>query len=145
MVSCTRAHTTHTVGARKRDGGRSGVRALVGALVVAGAGLWWAVRRVVVGGRMAPRLDPGDRLAVVRLPRWWPVVPGQLVAVPDPRGNRRGCWSSGSSPWPVRRSRCGATTTTCSTDSRHFGPVERRQVVGRALYRYAPADRTGRL
>jgi len=32
-----------------------------------------------------------------------------------------------------------------STDSRLFGPVPRRTVVGLAVYRYAPPGRTGRI
>jgi type IV secretory pathway protease TraF len=32
-----------------------------------------------------------------------------------------------------------------STDSRVFGPVDRGALVGRAVYRYFPPDRTGRL
>jgi type IV secretory pathway protease TraF len=32
-----------------------------------------------------------------------------------------------------------------STDSREFGPVRRRDVRGRALYRYAPEGRRGKL
>jgi type IV secretory pathway protease TraF len=32
-----------------------------------------------------------------------------------------------------------------STDSRHFGPVDRRAVLGRAVYRYGPPGRSGRL
>ncbi len=32
-----------------------------------------------------------------------------------------------------------------SRDSRHFGPVPRALVVGRALYRYLPGGRRGRL
>ncbi len=32
-----------------------------------------------------------------------------------------------------------------STDSRTYGPVGRRSIVGRAWYRYAPRERTGRL
>jgi signal peptidase I len=32
-----------------------------------------------------------------------------------------------------------------STDSRTFGPVPRSSILGRAVYRYAPAGRAGRL
>ena len=34
---------------------------------------------------------------------------------------------------------------SASTDSRDFGPVPRRAVVGRAVYRYAPPGREGLL
>jgi type IV secretory pathway protease TraF len=32
-----------------------------------------------------------------------------------------------------------------STDSRHFGPVDRTAIRGRVVYRYHPDDRRGRL
>jgi nickel-type superoxide dismutase maturation protease len=105
----------------------------------------WAFRRVVVHGRsMAPTLLPGDRLVVVRVPRWWPLRPGVLVAARDPRRPDR---------LLVKRALpAGADTLELvgdnpggSTDSRTFGPVPRRAVVGVAWYRYAPAARAGRL
>jgi signal peptidase I len=34
---------------------------------------------------------------------------------------------------------------SASRDSRHFGPVARRTIVGRAWYRYYPLERAGRL
>jgi nickel-type superoxide dismutase maturation protease len=120
-------------------------RAVVGAVVLGAVVLGWAVRRTeVVGPSMLPTLDPGDRVLVVRLPRWWPLAPGHLVAVPDPRlpsrllVKRVTAVSDGSIE-------VGGDNEGSSTDSRHFGPVPRRRVVGRVLYRYAPAGRTGRL
>jgi nickel-type superoxide dismutase maturation protease len=127
-------------------GGR-GIRRLV--VLAAGLfGLAWyrPVRRVeVVGWSMAPALRPGDRLVVVRLP--WPPfgpVPGQVVAVRDPRRPDRIL---------IKRVRSvdGRAGTLevegddprSSTDSRSFGPVSRSALVGRAVYRYAPAGRNG--
>lgn len=110
------------------------------AVLVAGACAARPVRRVVVDGdSMLPTLQGGDRvLAVVRArPR-----PGDLVVVRDPRRPVRllvkrvadvdlnGITVLGDNP--------GA-----STDSRSFGPVPR--VWGRAVYRYGPAHRAGRL
>ncbi|MHB1930899.1 MAG: nickel-type superoxide dismutase maturation protease [Acidimicrobiales bacterium] len=115
---------------------------LVGVVAV---GLRAGLRRVVVEGTsMVPALVPGERLLVVRLPRRWPVRPGQLVAAADPRDPGRllvkrvaavdgdGIRLLGDNPEE-------------STDSRTFGAVERRTVWGRAWYRYAPPDRAGRL
>ncbi len=101
-------------------------------------------RRVTVHGQsMVPGLLPGDRLLVVPVRR---LRPGQVVAVPDPRHPAR---------LLVKRvaavDRSGARVTVlgdnppASTDSRDFGPVPRASVVGRAVYRYAPAGRAGRL
>lgn len=98
------------------------------------------VRRVAVEGEsMLPALGPGDRVIAVRPVR---PRPGDLVVVRDPRHpdrllvkrvaavGRDGITVLGDNP--------GA-----STDSRAFGPVPR--VWGRAVYRYAPAQRAGRL
>ena len=91
------------------------------------------------GDSMQPSLAPGDRLVVVPLAR---LRPGQVVAVADPRGSGR-----------LLVKRVGAVVNgavevvgdnpAASTDSRHFGPVARDQVVGTALYRYYPPKRAG--
>jgi nickel-type superoxide dismutase maturation protease len=99
----------------------------------------------VTGSSMEPVLLPGDRLVVIGLP-WvqpWP-KPGQIIAVRDPRLPSRIL---------VKRvatvDRLAGTIEVvgdapeASTDSRIFGPVPRPFVVGRAVYRYAPAGRTG--
>lgn len=87
---------------------------------------------------MQPTLAPGDRLLVVsRRP-----VPGDLVAVADPRARSRllvkravevstgGVVVHGDNP-------------AASTDSRDFGSVPEPLVAGVAVYRYAPAHRAG--
>lgn len=90
---------------------------------------------------MTPTLLPGDRVVAVgwRRPR-----ANELVATRDPRHRQRvivkrvvavdgdGIEVAGDNP-------------DCSTDSRHFGPIPWPLVVGRVVYRYAPADRQGRL
>jgi signal peptidase I len=108
------------------------------------------VRRVaVVGGSMAPALEPGDRLVVLRLPARWPLRAGDVVAFPDPRSGpdrqngRDGLTlvkrvrSVGPAGVEVR-----GDDPDHSTDSRSFGSVPRRSVLGVAIYRYAPPGRT---
>ena len=123
------------------------IRRLAAALAGAVAVAWYQpVRRAeVVGSSMAPALLPGDRLVVVRLP--WP----------PPFGPARAGGGGPGSPRPDRilikrvRSvdrRAGTLVVEgdarqSSTDSRSFGPVSRSAIVGRALYRYAPAGRNG--
>ena len=100
------------------------------------------LRRVeVVGASMAPTLLPGDRLLVVR---WLPHPPGSIVAVPDPRRPERLLVKRVRAVGPAGVEVRG-DAEAASTDSRHFGPVPARSVIGRAVWRYAPADRSGRL
>jgi nickel-type superoxide dismutase maturation protease len=111
-------------------------------LVVTVAMLMLALRRLeIVGESMRPTLEAGDRLLVLR---FVPPRVGDLVALPDPRRADR---------MMVKRVAAveGATVTVlgdnsrASTDSRHFGPVARRLVSGRVVYRYAPESRRGRV
>jgi nickel-type superoxide dismutase maturation protease len=103
------------------------------------------VRRVVVEGTsMLPTLEPGDRLVAVRVPSQWPLRPGTVVAVRDPRDPRRVLVKR------VRSSRAGGIEVigdnpNASTDSRQFGALRRSALVGRCVYRYGPPGRTGRL
>ena len=98
-------------------------------------------RVVVVGDSMRPALEPGDRLLVVRGGR--PRV-GALVALADPRAPERvlvkRVLASDEHGIEVR-----GDNPTASTDSRHFGPVPPRALVGRVVRRYAPAHRRGRV
>ncbi len=103
-------------------------------------------RRVEVNGRsMVPALFPGDRLLVLRAPfgyQPWP-RPGTVVAVRDPRDPTRTLVKRVSA---VDRS-AGTFEVLgdapASSDSRVFGPLYRASLEGRALYRYAPAMRSG--
>ena len=98
---------------------------------------------VLVRGRsMAPALLPGDRLIVVRLHR--APRPGEVVLAPDPRDPRREL---------VKR--VGAVDATgvrlrgddpsWSTDARIFGSIPPATVRWRALARYWPPGRAGRI
>jgi len=114
--------------------------AALAALVVVAAAAVVRPRRVVVEGRsMEPTLAPGDRLLVVRARA---VHPGDVVAVRDPSHPRR-----------VLVKRVGAVLDVgivlrgdnpgASTDSRSFGPVPARAVLGRVLRCYSPRWRAG--
>jgi nickel-type superoxide dismutase maturation protease len=99
-------------------------------------------RRVVVDGpSMEPTLTSGDRLLVVRRPG--PAV-GDIVAVRDPSGSGRLLVKRVVSVVDDQVAVEG-DNSRWSTDSRAFGPVARRAVVGRVIYRYAPPGRSGPL
>ena len=109
-----------------------------GMALVATKGL---TRVVVSGDSMSPAFQPDDRLVLVPAVR---LRPGHVVGVADPREPQR---------LLVKRVRSiegelvevMGDNETRSTDSRHFGAVPRRSIVGRAAYRYAPPGRAGRL
>ena len=94
----------------------------------------------VEGDSMRPTLTPGDRLLVVRRRRY---RIGDVVALRSPRDGRtivkRVSAIAGASV-EVRGDNAAA-----STDSRAFGPVPVSSILGRAVYRYAPTARAGRL
>jgi nickel-type superoxide dismutase maturation protease len=100
----------------------------------------WRPRRVTVSGdSMRPAFRPGDRLLILPAAR---VRVGDVVALPDPRQPDR---------LMVKRvSACAGglvevlgDNQAASTDSRDFGAVARRAIVGKVVYRYAPRDRVG--
>jgi signal peptidase I len=90
---------------------------------------------------MEPTLKAGDRLLVLRRPA--PAV-GDIVAFDDPVGPDR-LLVKRVVAVVGRRLVVEGDNRGASTDSRTFGPVARASVVGRAVYRYGPAGRTGRL
>ena len=99
------------------------------------------IRRVKVAGlSMAPALLPGDRLLVVRMGR---PRPGDVVALPDPRQPARVIVKRVAAVEGRRVTVLGDDPSQ-STDSRAFGPVDRADLFGRAVYRYWPAARRGR-
>jgi nickel-type superoxide dismutase maturation protease len=121
--------------------------AAVAGAAVAYLGIRLISRVQVVGGSMAPALAPGDRLLVIRWPRLvapWP-RPGEVVALRDPRDPARVLVKRvGSVDRHKGTVEVLGDDASASTDSRTFGPVSRSLVLGRAVYRYAPAGRVGR-
>src|SRR5205814_1176105 len=102
----------------------------------------WPLRRVQVSGdSMRPGLQPGDRLLVVlsrRLRR------GDVIAVTDPREPTRIVVKRVAALGPDGVTVLG-DAPNASTDSRIYGPVPLALVHGRAVYRYWPEDRRGRI
>lgn len=114
---------------------------------------------------MEPTLRSGDRLLV--LSRRRPAV-GDIVALEDPRrlpprpDRPVGEPEVGQGPDGKRLDEkrlivkrvvsvdgdevvVWGDNRASSSDSRVFGPVDRRDILGRAVYRYFPPDRAGRL
>ena len=92
---------------------------------------------------MTPAVIPGDRLLVVPTRR---IRPGDVVALLDPRQDDRLMVKRVSVVDPVAETvTVVGDNAPASTDSRIFGPVGRSTVLGRAVYRYAPVQRAGRM
>jgi nickel-type superoxide dismutase maturation protease len=117
-----------------------------GRLLVAVLAAWLLLRgridAVEVRGRsMLPGLRPGDRLIVVRTDA---PQPGDVVLAPDPRDDRRELikrvLAVGAAGVTVR-----GDNPDESTDARTFGAVPAISVRWRALLRYWPPDRLGRI
>ncbi|HWQ28696.1 MAG TPA: nickel-type superoxide dismutase maturation protease [Dehalococcoidia bacterium] len=94
------------------------------------------VRVRVEGDSMAPAYSPGDRLLVNRLaylfrrPR-----PGDVVVLRDPEVPGRLLLKRVAAVEEGRYVVLGDNTAE-SRDSRRFGPVRRRDIVGKAVLRY---------
>lgn len=89
---------------------------------------------------MEPALRAGDWLVVA--PLAGAPVPGEIVLARDPRERERLVLKRVAS---VKHGRCTllGDRPDASTDSRVFGPVALEDVVGRAVFRYAPFGRIG--
>jgi nickel-type superoxide dismutase maturation protease len=117
--------------------------------VLAGAVLAWSAWRVwrsferveVSGPSMAPSLQPGDRVLVWRTRS---VRPGDIVAASDPRRPQRSLLKRVVDVGQEGVFLLGDNLEH-STDSRQFGPVPMASVRGKAIYRYAPPARAGKL
>jgi signal peptidase I len=95
----------------------------------------------VVGDSMGPTLQNGDRLVVIRHRR---LRVGDVVAADDPRGGRV-LVKRVTAVDPEGNVMLAGDNPDASTDSRVFGAVARSAIVGRVVYRYAPAARAGRI
>lgn len=109
----------------------------------------WRVLRnldaaIVQGRSMVPTLQPGDRLLVeswtyrMRLPR-----PGEVVLAADPRRPRRELAKRVAAVGPESLTLVGDGAR--STDSRTFGGIPLEKVKWRAVARYWPPRRAGRI
>jgi nickel-type superoxide dismutase maturation protease len=101
-----------------------------------GRTLWPVSRYVVEGPSMLPAYRPGERLLVNRLAYVLrPPAPGDVVVIRDPE--RRGRYllkritSSRGGMFAV-----AGDNAAESRDSRQFGLIDRRAIVGRAWRRY---------
>ena len=91
---------------------------------------------------MQPTLHPGDRVLVVG---WLSPREGDLVVARDPELRvafllKRVARVAANGDLVL-----AGDNPNASRDSRHFGPLPRTLLVGRAVYRYLPGERRGRL
>ena len=91
---------------------------------------------------MQPTLRPGDRLLVYR---WSRPRPGDLVVLREPDARQTFAVKRVARLEPNGDVIVHADNPNVSRDSREFGPVPRRLIVGRVIFRYLPAERRGRL
>jgi nickel-type superoxide dismutase maturation protease len=119
-------------------------RGLIGSLLLFAALAILARRMIDVvevrGRSMAPTLLPGDRLLIARLA---PRV-GDVVVAADPRDSRRELIKR-----VARTDASGVHLSgdnrAFSTDTRAFGALPRDAVTMRAVFRYWPRSRIGRI
>ena len=97
-------------------------------------------RFVVQDTSMRPALDPQDHLVVGR---WLRIRRADVVVVRDPEQPSIFLIKRVAELEPNGDLVLHADNPNVSRDSRHFGPVPRRLVVGRVIYRYLPAERRG--
>jgi nickel-type superoxide dismutase maturation protease len=110
----------------------------------------WLVERLVpplrrfrvVDTSMQPGLRPGDRLLVGR---WLAPRVGDIVVLRDPEAPATFVIKRIQSFTAEGTAIVRGDNPNVSRDSRHFGPVPRSLIVGRAVFRYLPAERRGSL
>lgn len=121
-------------------------RLLLGLLVIGGFAGFALRRRVDVvevrGRSMAPALEPGDRLIVVR--RRSPLRAGDIVLALDPRDAGRELVKRVAEVGP-RGVLLRGDDPSHSTDGRVFGWLPESAVAWRVVARYWPPDRIGRV
>jgi nickel-type superoxide dismutase maturation protease len=93
-------------------------------------------RFVVADTSMQPALRPGDRVLVVR---WLRPRPRDLVVLRDPDGQSTLLLKRVDHFTVDGRVDVRGDNPYVSRDSRHFGPVPRRLILGRVVYRYLRA------
>ena len=115
------------------------------ALALTALAAGWASRQLerteVAGDSMRPALQPGDRLLVRRTKS---LKVGDIVAAADPRRPARTVLKRAAAVDDSGVFLVGDNDAR-STDSRHFGLVPLSLVRGKAVYRYAPSGRAGRI
>src|SRR5262245_57339136 len=103
----------------------------------------WPLRRFrVQDTSMQPTLRPGDRLLVAT---WLAPRQGDLVVLRDPDARARYAIKRVEALTERGEVVVRGDNVNVSRDSRHFGPLPRDLIVGRAVYRYLPAPRRGSL
>jgi len=91
---------------------------------------------------MQPALEPGERLLVLT---WAQPRQGDVVVLRDPEWHATYTVKRVASVTPDGEFVVRGDNPNVSRDSRHFGPVPRALIVGRAVYRYLPGARRGGL
>ena len=91
---------------------------------------------------MRPAIEPGDRLLAARWPR---LRRGDVVVARDPEQQSMFLIKRIARIEPDGDLVLHADNPNVSRDSRQFGPVPRRLIVGRVIYRYLPGERRGRV
>jgi nickel-type superoxide dismutase maturation protease len=96
---------------------------------------------------MQPTLQPGDRLLVdTGAYRNRPPRTGEIVVLVDPEEPSRWLVKRVSAVDPARGTlEVRGDATVVARDSRTFGPVPTRSIVGRVYRRYYPPERRGEL
>jgi nickel-type superoxide dismutase maturation protease len=102
----------------------------------------WVVPKkfVVQDTSMRPALQPRDRLLVGK---WLRPRRGDVVVVRDPEQRSIFLVKRVATLEPNGDLVLQADNPNVSRDSRHFGAVPRHLIVGRAIFRYLPAERRG--
>jgi len=125
--------------------------ALLAVLAAAAAGRF---RRIeVAGDSMRPVLEPGDRVVVMRTgaPRTGDIVACADPGHPDRTVVKRVAALPGGHLVLSDGTRLAAghgyivlgDNSNASIDSRHFGPIDLKSIIGRLIFRYVPEPRAG--